>query len=107
MFSFIPGIAQQALGQITKQLNVVQEIQRSVTGFMPGLQEAWVGEDANAFMGEMQTRFLPEVGRLVAAIAGMPSGIDQGINLATEADQKNVSLAEEIGSAFDGIAAGL
>ena len=67
MFSLIPGLAQQALGQITKQLNIVQEVQRSVTGFMPGLQEAWVGEDANAFLGEMQTRFIPEVGRLIAA----------------------------------------
>ena len=103
MFSLIPGIAQQALGQITKQLNVVQEIQRSVTGFMPGLQEAWVGEDANAFLGEMQTRFIPEVGRLIAAIGGMPSSFDQGINLATETDSKNVSVAEEVGSAFDGI----
>jgi len=103
MFSLIPGLAQQALGQITKQLNIVQEVQRSVTGFMPGLQEAWVGEDANAFLGEMQTRFIPEVGRLIAAIAGMPSSFDAGINLATETDQKNVSIAEEIGSAFDGI----
>ena len=103
MFSLIPGIAQQALGQITKQLNVVQEIQRSVTGFMPGLQEAWVGEDANAFLGEMQTRFIPEVGRLIAAIGGMPSSFGQGINLATETDSKNVSIAEEVGSAFDEI----
>ena len=103
MFSLIPGLAQQALGQITKQLNIVQEIQRSVTGFMPSLQEAWVGEDANAFLGEMQTRFIPEVGRLIAAIAGMPSSFDQGINLTTDTDSKNVSLAEEVGSAFDEI----
>jgi len=103
MFSLIPGIAQQALGQITKQLNVVQEVQRSVTGFMPSLQEAWVGDDANAFLGEMQTRFIPEVGRLIAAIGGMPSSFEQGINLATETDSKNVSIAEEVGSAFDGI----
>ena len=103
MFSLIPGIAQQALGQITKQLNVVQEIQRSVTGFMPSLQEAWVGEDANAFLGEMQTRFIPEVGRLIAAIGCMPSSFGQWINLATETDSKNVSIAEEVGSAFDEI----
>ena len=103
MFSLIPGIAQQALGQITKQLNSVQEVQRSVTGFMPGLQEAWVGEDANAFLGEMKSRFIPEVGRLIAAIGGMPSSFGQGINLATETDSKNVSIAEEVGSAFDEI----
>ncbi len=103
MFSLIPGLAQQALGQITKQLNVVQEIQRSVTGFMPGLTDAWVGEDADAFRGEIQTRFLPEVGRLVAAIGGMPTSFGAGINLAMEADQKNVSHVEEIRSAFKGI----
>jgi hypothetical protein len=103
MFSLIPGIAMQALGQITKQLNIVQDIQRSVTGFMPSLQEAWVGEDANAFLGEMQTRFIPEVGRLIAAIAGMPSSFQAGIDLATETDSKNVSIAEEVGNAFDEI----
>ena len=107
MFSLIPGLAQQALGQITKQFNIVQEIQRTVTGFMPGLGEAWIGEDANAFMGEMQTRFIPEVGRLIAAIGGMPTSFDQGINLATETDQKNVSVAEDVRNAFREMTAGL
>jgi len=103
MFSLIPGLAQQALGQITKQLNVVQEVQRSVGSVIPGLQESWIGDDADAFIGELQTRFMPEVGRLVAAIAGMPTSFDMGINLATETDQKNVSLAEEVGEALGGI----
>ena len=103
MFSLVPGLAQQALGQITKQLNVVQEIQGAVGKVIPGLQESWIGDDANAFVGELQTRFLPEVARLVAAIAGMPTSFGQGISLATEIDQKNASLAEEVGEALGGI----
>lgn len=103
MFSFIQAAVNQVLGTITEQINFTEEILSQIRGFVPGLESAWQGDDANAFIQEINSRLIPEVMASVDSIGGMQVGITRASEIVVAADQKARGYVTEIEGVFDKI----
>jgi hypothetical protein len=66
----------------------------------------WRGKGADAFVNEMSSVVVPEIGRLIASLVGgggFVSGINDAINIVNEVDDMVESIGNAIGDVFDGI----
>lgn len=103
VMKLLAGPVQDVIGRIMQQIGILQDLQSQFGNFASALQGAWVGEDADAFVQEVQTRLIPEIMDLIAAIGGMPGGISRGMDLIRGADSRGRSLVAEVGDLFGSI----
>ena len=103
MFTFIQAVVQQVMSTITEQINFTEEILSQIRGFVPGLESAWQGDDAEAFIQEINSRLVPEVTASVASIGGMHVGIARASEIVQAADQKARGFVTELEGVFDKI----
>lgn len=99
----LKGPVQEVIQRIMSQLSVMQDLQSQFGNFGSSITEAWVGEDAQAFADEIQSRLIPEIIALIAAIGGMPPGINNAIDIIDQADSKGRSMVNDLVGVFDGI----
>lgn len=99
----LKGATQEIMGKITSQINVMQDLQDELTSSASILGEAWVGEDADAFVDELQTRVIPEIADLIAALSGLPGGIGNAMDIIDGADSASSSMWSNARSIFSSI----
>lgn len=108
LFRMARAVVQQVLGQLTSQLQIVQQLAlapmrmmiQTVTG------GAWIGEGANAFVQEVSTLMIPGVGKVGSQITFMSQSLNKAIDTMDQADAKVKSIAQNIGGIFGGIFSG-
>lgn len=105
LFKFIRKAVDGALNQITGQLKSVQDQVESPINSLLGkmIGGSWEGEDADAMANEITTVVLPMVADLIAAIAGMNTGISQAANLIEDTDKKAHGVVEDLVGVFGSI----
>ena len=103
MFTFIQAVVSQVMSTITEQINFTEELLSQIRGFVPGLESAWQGDDAEAFIQEINSRLVPEVTASVASIGGMHVGIARASEIVLAADQKARGFVTELEGVFDKI----
>jgi hypothetical protein len=103
IMKMLQGPVEDIVGRITQQLNMVEDVQQQINGFAGGIPNVWVGEDANAFLEEVQTRVIPEIADLIAAIGGMPGGLGNMMSIMHSADSESRGLVGGLGDMFGGI----
>lgn len=103
VLKMLAGPVQDVIGRIMQQIGILQDLQSQFGGFASALQGAWVGEDADAFVQEVQTRLIPEIMDLIAAIGGLPGGISNAMDLIRGADSTGRSLVSGLGDLFGSI----
>jgi uncharacterized protein YukE len=103
VMKMLQGPIMDVVGRITQQLNILQEVHGQFGNFASALGGAWIGADADAFVQDVQTRLIPEIMDLIAAISGMPGGLNQAIDVMHSADHKAGGLASGLGDMFGGI----
>ena len=87
LFSCIFGDIDDVLNQINQQANQIDSALNIIrTGFQPIQQGAWIGQGADAFMDEVESRLIPEILDLMQAIGGFGGGIRQVTQMIDEAD---------------------
>jgi uncharacterized protein YukE len=97
------GPLQDIVGRIAKQVDVLGDVQSRFSGFSSALQGAWIGQDAEAFVEEVQRRLIPEIADLIAAIGGMPGGLNSAMDIMSAADSKGRGMVSQLGDMFGGI----
>lgn len=110
MFGFLfTKIARKAvdmvLGQLTQQINVLDDIVRAPMQAMIGevTGGAWVGQGADAFVNELTNMFIPGTDGLKAGVSGISAGIGNALDLLDEADSKAQGIVGDIVDIFDSI----
>lgn len=103
VMKMISGPLQDIISRISKQVDVLGDIQSRFGGFASAIQGAWVGEDADAFVEEVQRRLLPEIMDLIAAIGGMPGGLSNAMDIMHGADSKGRGMVAGLGDMFGSI----
>jgi uncharacterized protein YukE len=103
MLSFVRAAIDQVLGTLTDQINLTEEVLEQVRGAMPGIQSAWVGDDADAFMEEVNSRLIPEIMAAGAAIGGINIGIMKGADVIEQADEKARGMVQDLEGVFEKI----
>jgi hypothetical protein len=103
VMKMLKGPVQEVIQRITSQMQVLQDVQGQFGNFASSITEAWVGEDAEAFASEIQSRLIPEIVALIAAIAGVPTGINNAMDIIDQADSKGRAMINDLTGVFDGI----
>lgn len=103
IMKMLAGPIQDVIGRITRQIDELQVVQGQFGNFASTLQGAWVGEDADAFVAEVRSRLIPEIMDLIAAIAGMPGGLNNAMDLIRGADSKSRAMVGQLGDLFGSI----
>lgn len=104
LFSCIMGDVQDVVSQVTQQANMVEEMMNTVrTGMQPIMGGAWVGQGAEGFIEEVETRLIPEIMALIASVMGFGGGITQALDLVSQADSDVFNVVGGVADIFDTI----
>lgn len=100
---FIGGIVQDVMGQIGQQQQMATNVMQQIQGFVPMVQNAWRGDDADEFAADVRRKLLPAIAQLIAAIAGMGMNLTKATDVMNQADSKVKGLADGLGDVFSKI----
>ncbi|MEK6574319.1 MAG: WXG100 family type VII secretion target [Chloroflexota bacterium] len=88
---------------IGQQQQIASQVLDTVKGYVPKVQAAWVGNDANEFAADVARKLVPATLELIAAIAGMNLNLTKAQDVVKQADNEVSGLADQIGGVFDSI----
>jgi uncharacterized protein YukE len=104
IFSCVINEVQDVVGQITQQANQVEDVVGGIRGGMqPIMGGAWVGQGAQAFIEEVNSRLIPQIMQLIASISGFGGGINGALDIIGQADNDVFGVVGNIGDIFDSI----
>jgi len=107
MFSFVYALVEQVLKKIFEQMNIMGEILEQITGLLPGVDAAWTGPDATAFVEDVSGRLQPQLNQAMASTGGMYNSISRAVEVVLSADQKASTIVRELDEQLKGIAQNL
>jgi hypothetical protein len=90
------------LGEIMRYGKMIQDMVESpIKGALSQIKAgAWQGEDADAFVNEMERDLLPKVAELVASIFGVSTNITRAVTNIVDADKKALSSVSQAVDVF-------
>jgi uncharacterized protein YukE len=105
LFSFIADAVDNVVDQIMGQLKSVSDDVESPINSLVGVITggAWEGDDATAMAEEITTVVLPMVAELIAAIAGISTGVGNAAQLVQDTDAKAEGIVGDLVSTFSSI----
>ena len=99
-FVFIRPVVQTVMSAINGQKQISSQLLDTMKGFVPKIQAAWIGDDANEFASDFNRKIVPAMTELIAAIGGINLNLDKGTNLVDQADSKCKGMASQLGDVF-------
>lgn len=104
LFSCIIGDVQDVIRQVQQQANIVEDVVGEVrSGMQPIVSGGWVGQGADAFVEEVQTRLIPEIMALIASVMGFGGGINSAMDIIQQADNDVLGMVHNVADVFDSI----
>lgn len=97
---FIRGDVESVMSQVGKQHQQSMQLLDRINGFVPKVQSAWRGGDADEFAADVQRKLVPAMTELIAAIAGVNLNLTKATSLMDQADSKVKSMADGLGDIF-------
>ena len=104
IFSCVMGDVQDVVRQVTQQANMVEDMMGNIrSGMQPITGGAWIGQGADAFIEEVETRLIPEIGALIASVMGFGGGITSAMGIIEQADNDVFNVVGGVMDVFDSI----
>jgi uncharacterized protein YukE len=104
IFSCVINEVQDVVSQVTQQANQVEDVVGGIRGGMqPIMGGAWVGQGAQAFIEEVNSRLIPQIMQLISSISGFGGGITSALDRIGQADNDVFGVVGNIGDIFDSI----
>lgn len=104
LFSCVMGDVQDVVRQVTQQANMVEDMMGHVrSGMQPIMGGAWVGQGADSFIEEVETRLIPEVMALIASVMGFGGGINSAMGIIEQADNDVFNVVGGVTDIFESI----
>ena len=102
---FARQVVQNILSQLTQQFNVIQEqayspMQAMVQQVADGM---WVGKGADAFVDEVSSIMMPNVGKIGDGINLFGKNIQNAMDVMDQADEQVSGIVNSLGDLFGGI----
>lgn len=109
LFRFVRSIVGGVLGDLGRQMNIVQELahkpmQMMVQQVVGGV---WVGKGADAFVQEVSNIMMPNTNTIAQTIGQTAKNIQRAIDVMDNCDRQVRSKANALSDIFGGIAGGL
>jgi uncharacterized protein YukE len=100
---FLRGDTENVISGVGQQQQVVGNIMQQIQSYVPKVQQAWTGQDADKFAEDVATILIPAIMALIAAIAGVNTNLNQATSFVDQADQQCTSMVGQLGDLFGGI----
>jgi uncharacterized protein YukE len=100
---FLRGEVDNVMSGVKQQQQIVSGVLDQINSYIPKVQGAWIGGDANEFAADVGRKIVPAMNALIAAIGGVNVNLTKAINVIDQADSKVKSMADNLGDLFGNI----
>lgn len=97
---FLRGDVDNVMAGVGQQQQIVGGILDTIKSYIPKVQSAWIGGDADEFAADVARKVVPAMLELIAAIAGINLNLGKATNIIDQADGKSKGLADGLGDLF-------
>jgi uncharacterized protein YukE len=97
---FVRSGVEQVMSGISQQQQITTAVLDTVKSYVPTVQQAWTGNDANEFAADIARKYVPANLELIAAIAGVNLNLTKSTNIVDQADNESKKAADELGQEF-------
>ena len=97
---FLRGEVDNVIAGVGQQQQIATQVMDQLKSYVPKVQLAWKGGDADAFEEDVATVLVPAMLDLISAIGGVNINLSQATNIVDQADQKCQSMANQLGDVF-------
>jgi len=100
---FIRGQCENVSAGIGQQKQIVSNTLDQLKSYVPKIQSAWIGGDANEFAADVGRKLVPAMLDLIAAIAGINLNLDKATSIIDQADNACKGIVDGVGDLFSAI----
>jgi len=100
---FIRDQVDNVTATVGQQQQVTSNVLDQIKGFVPKVQSAWIGGDADEFAADVARKLIPAMMELIAAIGGVNLNLGKATGIVDQADSKVKGLADNLGELFSQI----
>jgi len=100
---FIRNQVDNVTATVGQQQQVTSNVLDQIKGFVPKVQSAWIGGDADEFAADVARKLIPAMMELIAAIGGINLNLGKATGIVDQADSKAKGLADNLGELFSQI----
>lgn len=91
---------EDVLSGVLRQVDVVKQSGNTIVqGYVPKVQAAWIGRDADEFANDVKRKLEPAIFEVIGALTGLWNNVNSGRGIVKQADQQVKKLAEQ----YDGV----
>ena len=102
-FQYVSSGVSDAAVKFIQQKNTTDSSQSIIKGFVPKVQGAWIGGDAEEFAADIARRLVPKYVELALAFNGINVNLTKSNDSVQGADQNASKMASQLGDTFSGI----
>jgi uncharacterized protein YukE len=102
-FQFIRDKVMEVSQGVGQQQQMAVQQMELIQSFIPKVQAAWIGGDANEFAADVQRKVIPAIQEVIAAIAGINLNLSKATDVVDKADAKVRSMVDGLADEFDKI----
>jgi hypothetical protein len=103
LFQFIRSEAENVTSIVTQQKQITSSILDTIKSFIPRIQSAWIGGDADEFAADVGRKVVPAMLELIAAIGGTNISLSKSVSIVDQADSQIKGLAGGVRDVFSKI----
>ena len=100
---FIRDQVDNVTATVGQQQQVATGTLDQIKGFVPKVQSAWIGGDADEFAADVARKLVPAMLELIAAIGGVNLNLGKATGNVDQADTQVKGLADNLGEMFSQI----
>ena len=97
---FLRGEVSNVIAGVGQQQQITSQVLDQIKSFVPKVQSAWIGGDADEFAADVARKVVPAMTELIAAIGGINLNLNSATSIVDQADQKCQGMANQLGDLF-------
>jgi uncharacterized protein YukE len=97
---FLRNEVGNVISGVGQQQQIVSGVLDQIKSYVPKIQSAWIGGDADEFAADVGRKVVPAMVELIAAIGGINLNLGKATNVVDQADSKSKGMADQLGDLF-------
>jgi uncharacterized protein YukE len=97
---FLRGEVSNVIAGVGQQQQITGQVMDQIKSFVPKVQSAWIGGDADEFAADVARKIIPAMTELIAAIGGININLNSATDIVDQADSKSQGMANQLGDLF-------
>jgi WXG100 family type VII secretion target len=100
VLQFLRSEVENVSAGVGQQQQIASGVLDQIKSYVPKVQSAWIGGDADEFAADVARRLVPAMMELIAAIAGISLNLTKATNVIDQADKSVQGAADQLGDLF-------